>query len=484
MLTKVLNKAPESYVAPVIALSTKNSSKKFFLGEDDLPKQWYCILPDLPRPLPPIIDPATKAPGPGIVPKIFPKEILAQEFSQERWVNIPEEVREAYRLWRPTPLIRAVRLEKALKTPAKIYYKYEGVSPPGSHKPNTAVAQAYYNMKEGVKRLATETGAGQWGSALAFGCMMFGLDCTVYMVRASYDQKPYRRVLMELWGAEVSASPSTKTESGRNILKEDPNSPGSLGIAISEAVEDALTHDGANYAIGSVFNHVLMHQTVVGLETQRQLESMDEYPDAIFGCIGGGSSFSGLFWPFYGDKVSGKAPKESRFTAVEPTACPSVTKGEYRYDHGDTARLTPLVKMHTLGHDFIPPPIHAGGLRYHGMAPTLCMLAMEKKVETVAYNQLEAFEAAKLFARTEGIVPAPEPSHAIKAVVDEALRCKETGREETILFLLCGHGHFDMQAFDDYNHGKLKPYAYPEEEVQEAMKKLRELYPWLASLPY
>ena len=465
-------------------MSTKHSSRKVVLTEDEIPKQWYCVLPDLPRPLPPIIDPATRAPGPGIVPQIFPKEILAQEFSQERWVNIPEEVREVYRLWRPTPLFRAVGLERALKTPAKIYYKYEGVSPPGSHKPNTAVAQAYYNMKEGKQRLATETGAGQWGSALAFGCAAFGLGCTVYMVKASYDQKPYRRVLMELWGAEVNPSPSTKTEAGRKIRKKDPDSPGSLGIAISEAVEDALTHDEANYSIGSVFNHVLMHQTVVGLETKTQLEGIDEYPDAVFGCIGGGSSFSGLFWPFYGDKVSAKAPKETRFIAVEPSACPSITKGEYRYDHGDTARLTPLVKMHTLGHEFIPPPIHAGGLRYHGKAPTLCLLALEKKVETVAYNQLEVFDAAKLFTRTEGIVPAPEPSHAIKAVVDEALRCKQTGREETILFLLCGHGHFDMQAFDDYLHGKLEPYAYPEEEVQEAMKKLRELYPWLAGLPY
>ncbi len=314
--------------------------------------------------------------------------------------------------------------------------------------------------------------------------MMFGLDCTVYMVKASYDQKPYRRVLMELWGADVNASPSTKTKAGRKIRKEDSHSPGSLGIAISEAVEDALTHDEANYSIGSVFNHVLMHQTVIGLEAKKQLEGIGDYPDAMFGCVGGGSSFSGLLWPFYEDKVSGKAPKEVRFTAVEPTACPSITKGEYAYDHGDTVRLTPLVKMHTLGHEFIPAPIHAGGLRYHGAAPTLCVLASENKVETLAYNQLEVFEAAKLFARTEGIVPAPEPSHAIKAVVDEALRCKQTGREETILFLLCGHGHFDMQAFDDYLHGKLKPYAYPEKEVQEAMKKLRKLYPWLASLPY
>lgn len=458
--------------------------KKILLDEEEIPKQWYCILPDLPRPVPPTIEPDKRAPGPGIVPKIFPKEIIAQEFSKDRWIDIPEEVREVYRLWRPTPLFRAFGLEKALKTPAKIYYKYEGVSPPGSHKPNTAVPQAYYNMKEGAERMTTETGAGQWGSALAFGCMTFGLKCTVYMVKASYYQKPYRKVLMELWGSEVYPSPSTHTEAGRKILKEDPDNPGSLGIAISEAVEDALIHEEANYGIGSVFNHVLMHQTVIGLEAQKQLEMVEDYPDVIFGCIGGGSSFSGLYWPFYYDKVSGKASKDVRFVAIEPTACPSVTKGEYMYDHGDTARLTPLVKMHTLGHEFIPPPIHAGGLRYHGKAPTLCLLALEKKVETVAYNQLEVFDAAKLFAKTEGTIPAPEPSHAIKAVIDEALRCKKTGEEKTILFLLCGHGHFDMQAFDDYLQGKLPPYTYPDEEVQKAMKKLKDLYPWLETLPY
>jgi len=452
---------------------------KIMLGEEEIPKKWYCILPDLPKPLAPIIDPAIRAPGPGIVPKLFPKEILAQEFSKERWIDIPEEVREVYRLWRPTPLFRAIRLEKALKTPAKIYYKYEGVSPPGSHKPNTAVAQAYYNMKEGVERLATETGAGQWGSALAFGCMAFNLKCTVYMVKVSYHQKPYRRMLMELWGAEVVPSPSTKTKAGKKILEKDPDNPGSLGIAISEAVEDALVHEEANYSIGSVFNHVLTHQTVVGLETEKQLEMVDDYPDVIFGCVGGGSSFSGLFWPFYHDKVSGKAPKDVKFIAVEPTACPSLTKGEYIHDHGDTARLTPLVKMHTLGHEFIPAPIHAGGLRYHGDAPTLCLLVKEGKVDARAYDQLEVFEAAVKFARTEGIIPAPEPAHAIKAVIDEALRCKKTGEEKTILFLLCGHGHFDMQAYDDYFEGKLPPYEYPEKEIKRSIKKLRELYPWL-----
>jgi tryptophan synthase beta chain len=459
-------------------------ASKITLDQEEIPKQWYCILPDLPRPLSPLIEPAKKAPGPGIVPLIFPKEIIAQEMSKERWIKIPEEVREVYRIWRPTPLLRAVRLEKALKTPAKIYYKYEGVSPSGSHKPNTAVAQAYYNMKEGKERVATETGAGQWGSALAFGCMTFNLGCTVYMVRVSYDQKPYRRVLMELCDAEVYASPSNKTEAGRKVLAEDPDSPGSLGIAISEAVEDALNHEEANYGIGSVFNHVLLHQTVTGQETKKQLELVDDYPDVIFGCIGGGSSFSGLFWPFYYDKVSGKAPKDVRFVATEATACPSITKGEYMYDHGDTMRITPLVKMHTLGHDFIPPPIHSGGLRYHGIAPTLSVLNLEKQLETRAYNQVEVFDAAKLFIKAEGTIPAPEPTHAIKGVIDEALRCKKTGEKKTILFLLCGHGHFDMQAYDDYLQGKLPPYEYPKEKVDEAIKKLRKLYPWLETLPY
>ena len=450
------------------------------LDEEEIPKQWYCILPDLPKPLPPFIEPETRAPGAGIVPKIFPKQIIAQEFSQDRWIDIPEEVREVYKLWRPTPLFRAIGLEKALKTPAKIYYKYEGVSPPGSHKPNTAVPQAYYNMKEGAERMATETGAGQWGSALAFSCMIFGIKATVYMVRASYNQKPYRRMMMEAFGAEVYASPSKQTESGRKILEEDPDNPGSLGIAISEAVEDALVNEKeANYGIGSVFNHVLLHQTVIGLETKKQMEVAEDYPDVIYGCIGGGSSFSGLFWPFYYDKVSGKAPKDVRFVATEATACPKVTMGEYVYDHGDTARLTPLVPMHTLGHDFIPAPIHAGGLRYHGIAPTISRLVSEKKVETQAYNQVDVFEAARLFIQTEGIIPAPEPAHAIKGAIDEALRCKETGKEKTILFLLCGHGHFDMQAYSDYLSCKILPYEYPKEKVDEAMQKLRKLYPWL-----
>jgi tryptophan synthase beta chain len=455
-------------------------SRKILLDEDQIPKQWYNITPDLPKPLPPFIDAETKEPGAGIVPRIFPKAILSQEMSKDRWIDIPEEVREVYRMWRPTPLYRAIGLEKALKTPAKIYYKYEGVSPAGSHKTNTAVAQAYYNLKEGTERLTTETGAGQWGSALSFAAAMFGLKATVYMVRASYDQKPYRKIFMQIFGAQCYASPSKQTESGRKILAEDPDSTGSLGIAISEAVEDALVNEKeANYTIGSVFNHVLLHQTVIGLETQKQLETVEDYPDVIYGCIGGGSSFSGLFWPFYYDKVTKKAPKNTRFVATEATACPKVTKGEYKYDHGDTARITPLVPMHTLGHDFIPAPIHAGGLRYHGIAPTISVLASEKQLETQAYNQIEVFDAAKLFIRSEGIIPAPEPSHAIKAVIDEALRCKETGEEKTILFLLCGHGFFDMQAYDEYFNGRLLPYEYPTQKVAESMEKLRKLYPWL-----
>jgi tryptophan synthase beta chain len=462
---------------------TDMPSRKIILDEDEIPKQWYNITPDLPKPLPPFIDPETKAPGAGIVPRIFPREILGQEMSQERWINIPDEVRDVYKLWRPTPLFRAIGLEKLLKTPAKIYYKYEGTSPAGSHKPNTAVPQAFYNMKEGTQRLATETGAGQWGSALAFAAMMFGLKATVYMVRASYDQKPYRKMMMHAFGADVYASPSEHTASGRKILEEDPDNKGSLGIAISEAVEDALVNEKeANYAIGSVFNHVLIHQTVEGLEAKKQMEIAGDYPDVIYGCIGGGSSFSGLFWPFYYDKVTGKAPKNTRFVATEATACPKVTRGEYVYDHGDTARITPLVPMHTLGHDFIPAPIHAGGLRYHGIAPTISLLASKKQLETQAFNQIEVFDAAKLFIQSEGIIPAPEPAHAIKGAIDEALRCKETGEEKTILFVLCGHGFFDMAAYDEYFSGRLQPYEYPAEKVAESMEKLSKLYPWLADV--
>ncbi len=455
-------------------------TKKILLQEDDIPKQWYNIVPDLPRPLPPFIDPVTKQPGVGIVPRIFPKEIIGQEISQERWINIPDEVREVYKIWRPTPLIRATRLEQALKTPAKIYYKYEGGSPAGSHKPNTAVPQAYYNMKEGTKRLSTETGAGQWGSALAFAANMFGLEATIYMVRASYDQKPYRKMMMKAFGAECIASPSNRTEAGRKILAEDPDNKGSLGIAISEAVEDALVNEEeTNYAIGSVFNHVCLHQTVEGLEAKKQLEMVDDYPDVVYGCIGGGSSFNGLMWPFYYDKVAKKAPKETKFIATEATACPKVTKGYYQYDHGDTAKLTPLVPMHTIGHDFIPAPIHAGGLRYHGISPIISVLVTEKQMTTEAYSQIDVFDAAKLFLRTEGIIPAPEPSHAIKGAIDEALRCKKMGEAKTILFVLCGHGYFDMAAYDEYFSGNLQPYEYPAQKVEESMDKLHKLYPWL-----
>jgi len=457
-------------------------TKKILLDEEEIPKKWYNILPDLPKPLPPPLSPETREPvNPAALEAIFGKELIKQEVSQDRWINVPEEVREIYRIWRPTPLFRATGLEKALKTPAKIYYKYEGVSPPGSHKPNTAVAQAYFNMKEGIERLTTETGAGQWGSSLAFSCSMFGLESTIYMVKVSYQQKPYRRVMMENWGAQVFASPSSNTEFGRRVLKEDPDNTGSLGLAISEAMEDALSHDNTKYTLGSVLNHVLLHQTVVGQEALKQFELVDDYPDIIFGCIGGGSSFSGLFWPFYYEKVSNHAPKDCEFVAVEPVACPSLTRGYYMYDHADVARFTPLLKMHTLGHTFIPPPIHAGGLRYHGMAPTLCLLNVEGEVGIRAYNQVEVFEAATLFSRAEGIIPAPEPAHAIKAAIEEALRCKETGEEKTILFLLCGHGHFDMQAYDDYHSGKLEAYEYPQEKIDEAVKELRELYPWISS---
>ncbi|KUO40540.1 MAG: tryptophan synthase subunit beta [Candidatus Hadarchaeum yellowstonense] len=445
---------------------------KYLLDEEEIPKAWYNIQADLPTPLDPPLNPATKEPiRPEDLARIFPMELIKQEVSQERWIPIPEEVRDVYRIWRPTPLYRALRLEKALKTPARIYYKWEGVSPPGSHKPNTAVAQAYYNMKEGVQRLATETGAGQWGSALAFGTMLFGLKCTVYMVRVSYDQKPYRRIMMETWGAECVPSPSNRTEYGRRILKEDPNNPGSLGIAISEAIEDAATHDDTKYALGSVLNHVMLHQTVIGLEAKRQLEIAGDYPDVIFGCVGGGSNFSGLVFPFLADKLSGRKP-ELRAVSCEPKACPTLTKGPYMYDFGDSAAMTPLLKMYTLGHCFVPPPIHAGGLRYHGDAPLLCKLTHEGYMEAVAYHQTEVFQAAKLFAETEGFVVAPETSHAIKAVIDEALRCRETGEEKVILFNNSGHGHFDLAAYDAFLRGKLIDYEYPEKLVQEAIAKV------------
>ena len=452
-----------------------NKRVKIVLDEEEIPKEWYNILADLPTPLKPYIHPGTKEPvkAEDLAP-IFPTELIKQEMSPERWIPIPEEVRDVYRLWRPTPLYRAKRLEEKLKTPAKIYYKWEGVSPPGSHKPNTAVAQAYYNMKEGVERIATETGAGQWGSALAFGTCLFDLECTVYMVKISYEQKPYRRVLIETWGAEVFPSPTQRTNAGRKVLEEDPECTGSLGIAISEAVEDAATHEGTKYALGSVLNHVLLHQTVVGLESKKQFEQIDIYPDYIFGCVGGGSNFAGQCYPFVGDKLRGEKP-DLQVISCEPMACPTLTKGLYTYDFGDIAMLTPLLPMHTLGHDFVPPPIHAGGLRYHGDAPSLCKLTHEGYMGAVAYHQNEVFEAANLFARTEGFVIAPETAHCVKGAIDEALRCKETGEEKVIFFANSGHGHFDLGAYDAYHAGKLVDYEYPAELVKQALANLPKL---------
>jgi tryptophan synthase beta chain len=391
--------------------------------------------------------------------------------SQERWIEIPDEIRDIYRLWRPTPLFRARRLEKALDTPARIYYKYEGGSPAGSHKPNTAVAQAYYNKKEKVARLSTETGAGQWGSALSFACSVFGLQCKVYMVKVSFHQKPYRRVLMETWGAQVVASPSADTQSGKKVLEQDPNSSGSLGIAISEAVEDAATRDDTKYSLGSVLNHVLMHQTVIGLEAKKQLERADEEADVLIGCIGGGSNFAGFTFPFAAAKLSGKT-KKLRIVAVEPSACPSLTKGRYVYDFGDTVGLTPLVKMHTLGHSFIPPSLHAGGLRYHGMAPLICKLYDEKVIEAVAVPQLATFQAAVTFAKAEGIVPAPEAAHAVRGAIDEALRAKREGKKRTIVFNLCGHGFLDLSAYEAFLGGTLQDYEYPAEKIAEALRSV------------
>ena len=446
---------------------------KIILEEEEMPTSWYNVLPDLPLPLPPPLHPATGKPvTPADLAPIFPMGLIEQEMSPEHYIEIPEEVQSIYRMWRPTPLHRAYRLEKALDTPAKIFYKYEGVSPAGSHKPNTAIAQAYYNKKEGIKRMATETGAGQWGSALAMGCNFFGIECKVYMVKVSYFQKPYRRILMETWGAKCVPSPSEDTQSGRNILAQDPDCPGSLGIAISEAVEDAVNRDDTKYSLGSVLNHVLLHQTIVGQEAKKQLEKADSFPDIIVGCIGGGSNFAGVFLPFIPDKLKGR---KLRIICVEPEACPTVTKGPYTYDYGDVAGLTPLLKMYTLGHTFVPPPVHAGGLRYHGMAPIVSHLANLGVIEAVALPQTPVFEAAVRFARAEGIVPAPEPAHAIKVVIDEALACRESGEKKTILLALSGHGHFDLAAYDAYLGGKLEDYAYPQEKVAEALAQLPKL---------
>ena len=423
--------------------------------EDVLPDKWYNILPDLPEPLPPPRKPDGSVVSPKELEAIFPRSLVEQETSTKRWIAIPEELRSIYlEIGRPTPLLRARRLEEALSTPARIYFKYEGVLPTGSHKINTALAQAYYNRLEGTKRLTTETGAGQWGSALALAGAMFGLKVRVYMVRISYEQKPYRRIVMQAYGAEVVPSPSPYTAAGRRILEKDPDSPGSLGIAISEAIEDALKNPDTKYSLGSVLNHVLLHQTVIGLEAKRQLEALGEYPDVVIGAVGGGSNYAGLAYPFIYDRLRGKA--ETRFIAVEPRAAPSMTRGEYRYDFGDTAGMTPLLKMHTLGHRFVPPPIHAGGLRYHGVAPTLSILVNHGIVEPVAYKQTEVFEAAVFFARTEGVIPAPESAHAVKAAIDVALEAKKRGEKITILFNLSGHGLLDLKCYQDYLEGRLR----------------------------
>ncbi len=447
---------------------------KTILSEKEMPTRWYNIQADLPKPMPPVLHPGTGKPiGPQDLAPLFPMELIKQEVSQERWIDIPEELQEIYKIWRPSPLIRARRWEKALGTPAKIYYKWEGVSPPGSHKPNTAVAQAYYNKKEGVKRITTETGAGQWGSALSFACNIFGLECKVYMVRISYDQKPYRRIMMEVWGATCVPSPSPETNAGRTILEQDPNSPGSLGIAISEAVEVAAQREDTKYSLGSVLNHVLLHQTIVGLETHKQFEKIGEYPDIAIGCVGGGSNFGGFQMYFARDKIV--EGKKTRIIAVEPTACPTMTKGLYKYDFGDTACTTPLIKMFTLGHGFIPAPIHAGGLRYHGMAPLVCHLHKLGIIEAVAVHQNPCFEAAISFARAEGHVPAPETAHAIKVTMDEALKCKESGEAKVIVFNNSGHGHFDLASYEKYLSGKLEDYELPDEKIKEALAQLPQV---------
>ena len=447
--------------------------RRIQLPGQQMPTSWYNIMADMPNPPSPYLHPGTQQPlAPQDLAPIFPMALIEQEVSQQRWVEMPGGVVDVLRQFRPTPMHRATRLEAALGTPAKIYYKYEGVSPAGSHKPNTAIPQAWYNKQAGIKRLATETGAGQWGSALSLACQWFGLECTVYMVKVSYHQKPYRRTMMRLWGAEVISSPSDRTTAGRDVLAKDPDSLGSLGIAISEAVEDAAMRPDTNYALGSVLNHVLMHQTVIGLEARQQFAMVDDYPDVVIGCCGGGSNFGGLAFPFLGEKFRGEAPKAARFVAVEPAACPTLTRGEYRYDFGDVARLTPLAKMYTLGHNFMPAGIHAGGLRYHGESPLISQLVHEGHIEAVAYSQVPCFEAAALFARTEGLVPAPESSHAIRAGIDEALKAKEEGKEISILIGLSGHGFLDLASYESYLDGKLVDYELPEKDLRAALDEL------------
>lgn len=443
--------------------------KKIWLPENEIPTHWYNVVADMPNAPTPPLGPDGQPVGPDALSAIFPNAIIEQEMSAERWIKIPDEVREKLALWRPVPLVRATELEKALGTPCRIYFKNESVSPAGSHKPNSAIPQAYYNKAEGVKRLITETGAGQWGSSLSLAGQMFEMDVRVYMVKVSYNQKPYRRLMMQTWGADVHPSPTNLTQAGRNILAKDPDSQGSLGIAISEAVEEAAGNDQANYALGSVLNHVLLHQTVIGLEAKKQLEMVGDYPDMVFAPCGGGSNFGGIAFPFFADKAAGK---KVELVGVEPTSCPSLTKGEYTYDFGDAIGLTPLTKMYTLGHDFMPPGIHAGGLRYHGQSALVSQLYHEGLLEARAVAQTKTFEAGVLFARTEGIIPAPESNHAIAAVIEEALRCKETGEDKTLLFTLSGHGHFDMVSYDRFFKGELEDYDYPEEAIKESLAHL------------
>ncbi|MBN1572040.1 MAG: TrpB-like pyridoxal phosphate-dependent enzyme [Deltaproteobacteria bacterium] len=448
--------------------------RKVILSKAEMPKKWYNIVADMPVPMKPTISPRTLKPAtPDDFIPIFPMGIIEQEVSEKEFIDIPEEVMEALSIWRPTPLVRALNLEKYLDTPAKIYYKNESVSPPGSHKPNTAVAQAYYNKKEGIKKISTETGAGQWGSALSFAGALFGIDIVVYMVKISFEQKPYRKSMIETWGGTIYSSPTDRTESGRAIRKQHPNTNGTLGIAISEAVEHAATSDDTNYSIGSVLNHVCMHQTVVGEEALLQMKKTGDYPDVVIGCIGGGSNFAGLSYPFMREKI--RDGKKTRIVGVEPFSCPTLTKGLYAFDYGDTAMVAPILFMHTLGHTFEPPGIHAGGLRYHGMAPTMCLLYDQKLMDAVAYHQNACFEAAVTFARTEGIIPAPETSHAIRAAIDEALEAKKEGKERVILFNFSGHGHFDMAAYDKYFSKDLEDYEYPSEKIEAALKDLPKI---------
>lgn len=447
---------------------------KAVLDEREMPAQWYNIQADMPYAPPPVIHPLTKEPvGPQDLAPLFAMELIKQEVSQEKWIDIPEELQDVLKIWRPTPLIRARRLEKALDTPARIYYKWEGVSPAGSHKPNTAVAQCYYNAKEGVKRIATETGAGQWGSALSFAGSFFDVEIKVYMVRVSYDQKPYRRMLMQTWGGTCIPSPSNETEAGRRILAEHPDSPGSLGLAISEAVEEAMSREDTHYSLGSVLNHVILHQTIVGLETKKQLEMFDDKADILIGCHGGGSNFAGFSFPFLGDNFT--KGEKYQIIAAEPASCPTLTRGKYAFDFGDVAGMTPIMRMHTLGHDFIPPSIHAGGLRYHGAAPLVSLFVNNEDIEARSLHQITCFDAAVQFARSEGHVSAPESSHAVRAAIDEALKCKESGESKAIVFNLSGHGHFDLGSYEKYFQGELEDYDYPAAEIEQSLSRLPEV---------